>query len=338
MKALVKTKIPHVYQSASGQFYVRMKLGQKKLFKSLRTSKITDAKIKADREIEAFLGLKETRGRKLVQEVWSEFLEIHSGDAPSTYRSMEIQGRLHLMPFFGEMLIDQVSEIEWAKYLAYAKKLTPRRKIFNDRKYFSMMMVHAFKQTYIQRRPTFSNPDPDIEAGKVYSDDEITGLLVNASGDLWIIIQMALTMGMRRGEILGLTWTRANVKKGLILLRAEDTKIREAREFAISDICLEALKARKSDASSEWVFPSKNDSKVKLGEFRKSWATCKKKAGVVGRFHDLRHTFLTRAFKAAVNPALICEYAGLSMGVAQDVYLHFNHEDTRVVSQLVRAP
>lgn len=339
MKALEKTKLPNIYRAENDKLYVRMERGERKLFKSLGTTKITDAKIKADKEIRKFLGQEDAAsGEKLVQEVWDEFLKLHEGDAPSTYRSMEIQGRLHLMPFFGEKLIKDISDVTWAEYIARAKVLTPGRKLFNDTKCLSMMMVHAEKRKYIEERPILTNPDPETDVGKVYSNEEISALLEHADGDLWLIIQMALTMGMRRGEILGLTWARADLKRGVISLRAEDTKIREARKFSISDICLEQLKARKTSAVSEWVFPSKKDSKAKLGEFRKSWSTCKRKAGVTGRFHDLRHTFLTRAFKAAVNPALICEYAGLSLAVAEETYLHFDEDDTKVVSTLVRAP
>lgn len=51
---------------------------------------------------------------------------------------------------------------------------------------------------------------------------------------------------------------------------------------------------------------------------------------------DLRHTFLTKAFKApGANAALICTYAGLTLEVAQEVYLHLNENDTAAVAELV---
>jgi integrase len=338
MKALQRTKFQYIYQADNGVFYIRIERKDRKLFKSLKTDKISEARIKADRLVQDFLGVKKTNGRALVLDFWDQFLAMNETKAPATYRSMEVQGRKHLMPFFGEMFLDQVTEADWEKYIARAKKLTPGRKLFNDRKCFAMMFVQAMNQGLIQRRPKFRNPDPMIKAGRVYSDTEVGSLIGAAGQDLKLMITMALTMGMRRGEILGLTWDRVDLKHGYITLRAEDTKIRKPREFAISDSCLTALIARRRNAKSDWVFPSRSDQNKPQGDFRKVWATCKKRAEVRGRFHDLRHTFLTLAFKESANPALICEYAGLSMDVAQKTYLHFTREDTKIISTLVGAP
>lgn len=335
---LEATKLPHIYRGSSGMLYVRMFRREKKreLFRSLRTDKITDAKIKADRLIQEYLGLKGGNGRQLVADVWEKFLALHENKAETTYRSMEIQGRLHLNPFFGDSLIDEITEADWEKYITHARKATPGRKLFNDRKYFSMLFKYAVNAKIISSRPFFRNPDPKTKAGKVFSDDEVQSLLKNADNDLRLKILMAVTMGMRRGEVINLEWDRVDLSKATIHLRACDTKIRKERTFAISKTVLKALIARKRSAQSDWVFPSHKNPKAPQGEFRKSWATCKAEAEVKGRFHDLRHTFLTRAFKTSANPALICFYAGLSLEVAQKIYLHFDVEDARNIAEIVK--
>lgn len=48
-----------------------------------------------------------------------------------------------------------------------------------------------------------------------------------------------------------------------------------------------------------------------IAEFRKSWATACKKAGVAGRlFHDLRRSALRRMVRAGVNPQIAKKWSG----------------------------
>jgi integrase len=146
-------------------------------------------------------------------------------------------------------------------------------------------------------------------------------------------------MGMRVGEIMTLEWTQVDFGRRTIYLPAEKTKIRKERTFGISDICLDLLIRLHQNTKGSAVFPSPTDPNKTQGRDgnKKAWANCKRLAGIPKeyRFHWLRHTFLTRVFKKSVNPALICEYAGLSLEEASKTYLHFTVDDTRVVASLV---
>jgi len=103
-------------------------------------------------------------------------------------------------------------------------------------------------------------------------------------------------------------------------------------------MCLELLVERYNKRKGSVVFasPGNPDKCQQNNGNKRIWASCKRLAGIPKeyRFHWLRHTFLTNAFKQSVNPALICEYAGLSLEEAQRTYLHFSVDDTRVVSTL----
>lgn len=340
MKALEKTKYPFIFRADNGKFYLRIKRGSRpELFRSLKTDKITDARLIGDKLVQNYLGLKKQTGRVLVGDLWQEFVTMYQTRSRGTYASIEIQGRVHLMPFFSSMLLEEVSEKDWEKYIVHSFLNTPGRKLFNDRKYFAMLFVYAHKLGLVARVPEFRNPDPPIDVGRAFSDDEISRLLENADQDLEIKILMAYTMGMRRGEVIGLSWDRVDLTKKVITLRAEDTKIRKGRKFGISNAVLKCLAARRRDSDgSPWVFPSLSDKNRRQLEFRKIWTTCKKVSNVKGRFHDLRHTFLTKAFKTSNNPALICHYAGLSLDEAQKTYLHFTVEDTRQIANAIEVP
>lgn len=313
--------------------------GKGRLERSLKTNAISQARINRDIEIAKFLGTKASFQSKmsLVEDKFPEFLELKKIKSKGTYDSMKNQWENHLKAYFGGMLLDEVTNTEWLKYVAQKRISQPNRKFFNDRKYLSMFIHWLHRDGVIEKLVKLDDVDPEIKAGKVFTDDEIAELFKYAGDDLHLQIMMALTMGMRVGEILSLEWSQINWNDRSIYLPAEKTKIRKERTFGLSSATAKILLKRHSKHISEWVFPSPTDPSKSVGKGgnKTAWRACKKLAGVEGRFHDLRHTFLTRAFKKSVNPALICHYAGLSLEEAQKTYLHFTHEDTRMVSELV---
>lgn len=329
------------FGKARDVYWVRaFKTGKPRLEESLKTFNLVEARFLRDKRLAEYLGTTFSARTKvyLVEDKFPEFLELKKNKAPSTLASMTIQWNKHLKPNFGGLLLDQVTESEWLSYVNLKKEDAPDRKFFNDRKYLSMFLNWCHREGFIAKLPKLEDVDPEIAEGRVYSKDEIKSLLDNANPDLWLQIQMALTMGMRVGEILSLEWAQVDWRKGTIHLPAAKTKIRKARTFKCSDLCFPLLKARHKESASAHIFPSPDDLAKPVGKWgnKTAWANCRANAKVAGKFHWLRHTFLTHAFKNAVNPALICKYAGLSIEEAQRTYLHFTVDDTAVVSELVR--
>lgn len=314
--------------------------GKGRLERSLKTDTLTEARIRRDLEIAKFLGIKAKFQSKikLVEDKFPEFLELKKLKSKGTFDSMTNQWENHLKAYFGGMIIDEVTNTEWLKYVGEKRRVSPDRKFFNDRKYLSMFLHWCHREGFLDKLPKLEDVDPEITAGKIFTDDEIKELLKHASQDLQLQILMALTMGMRVGEILSLEWSQINWIEESIHLPSHKTKIRKARTFAISGATKARLQAMCEVHASEWVFPSPTDPSKPVGKGgnKTAWTNCRINSGVDGRFHDLRHTFLTHAFRNSVNPALICHYAGLSLEEAQKTYLHFTHKDTRVVADLVR--
>lgn len=323
----------------TGIIYFRMyRAGVGRIERSTKTTNINEARITARAMQNAFFSGNDLRGSSLVFSEWNNWLQLQKTKAINTYTSIEVQGRLHILPFFGPMRINDINEATWENYIANSKSKNARRKMFNDRKYFAMFLNHLHRQGLIKKVPRLRNPDPELKAGKVYTEQEIQKLLNASNQDLKLQILMGVTMGMRRSEILLLEWDRVDLEKNFIYLRAEDTKIRKARTFAISPQVLSLLHSRKAlGQNSPFVFCSPKDPSRSVGRLgnEKAWSGAKKVAGVSGRFHDLRHTFLTNAFKLNINPMLVCHYAGLSIEEAQRTYLHFSNEDTRKVIDIM---
>jgi integrase len=221
-------------------------------------------------------------------------------------------------------------------FITWFQTERPGEKLFNPRKYFLQVLRRAKKLDLLNPKVEIKmdNPDPKRTAGKVYSEDEIARLFKHAHGDLELQLLMAYCMGMRRSEILKLKWDRLNPFRKTIALRVEDTKIRKAREFKVTDAIWALLEARRGESEGLCVFPSPRDPNAPVIDNKSAWQRCKKAANVTGRFHDLRHTFLTNEVARKKHQAIdVCIYAGLSLEELQNTYLHPTYQDTAYIAE-----
>lgn len=302
--------------------------------RSTYTSNLTKARKIADNYArESYNTPREYRGRQTCGELFPKYISQKQGKSKKTVYSITNSWR-HLKPFIEDLFPDEITNEFWLTvYVPKKKAKAPNRKFFNDRKWLRMFLLNLKKAGALNNVPDLENIDPTLEVGRVFTHSEIDSLLHFAHGDLKLQIILAITTGMRKGEILGLSWDRVDLDKKLITLRAQDTKIKKARTFPFTDIVADLLNERVR--ISPYLFPSpKLASRPQMSGINRAWALCKLNAGVFGRFHDLRHTFLTNAFKTKIAPAIICYYAGLSLEVAEKTYLHFKPDDARGLAEI----
>ena len=83
---------------------------------------------------------------------------------------------------------------------------------------------------------------PKEPSGRVrfLSEDERERLLAacqqSQGAALYPIVVLALSTGMRRSEILNLTWDRVDLGRRAIVLKARDTKNRESRVVPVAGL------------------------------------------------------------------------------------------------------
>lgn len=332
-------------------YFRKFRKGRGELKKSLRTTDIEEAKKARDKLLE-LMNASASRAKALKKQAKTS-LELFDASIARKEDQNKSEGTLtsirssrkHLKPYLETLLPDEITA-EWWETIYVRETRTKfkkdgtryHRKLFNDRKWLLSFLKQLQEDGVIDRVPSLSNPDSKESVGKVYSDDEMTNLLNFAQNeDLHLAILMAATMGMRRGEIFRLRVDRVDLEKGLIRLRREDVKTRQARAFSISSATLPLLMKR-TQSGSPWVFPNRDDKSKPLHKdgFYTAWDNLKTICGITGRFHDIRHTFLTKAFNApGANAAQICAYAGVSLETAERVYLHLTEEHSRRVGELV---
>lgn len=176
---------------------------------------------------------------------------------------------------------------------------------------------------------------------KILTRDEFDNLLTHSSRHLKGILATAYYTGMRKGEILKLTWNKVDLKNRLISLEAQDTKDKEPRDIPICDELYEILRSIPRALYPPHVFLYKG--KPISRDLRTALRKACKKAGILySRFakdgfilHDLRHTFNTNMRKAGVPESVIMEITGHSTREMFDRYNTIDIEDTRqAVNQL----
>jgi integrase len=142
------------------------------------------------------------------------------------------------------------------------------------------------------------------ERDRVFSLDEFQALMNVAPDHLKPILRTAYHTGMRKGEILNLTWDRVDLKAGLLRLRPEDTKTREGRTIPLTKELSEMLRNAtiyldESGQRVQWVFTYAGK---RILSVRRAFAVACRKAGIDNVvFHDLRHTFVTNMRRAGVD-------------------------------------
>jgi integrase len=141
------------------------------------------------------------------------------------------------------------------------------------------------------------------------------------------IIQFAIETGMRRGELMGLTWADIDLPNRKTYLH--DTKNGDPRQVPLTKDAVAILTALSKDDSGK-VFPM---SLVTLRiQFRRVCVHAKKQYTENGtnpfedlRFHDLRHEALSRLSDAGLNVIELSHISGHRTLSMLKRYVHCSH-------------
>lgn len=304
----------------------------------------------------------ERKNSVLIGELFPEFMDYRKqGDKKNKRKPWRVSTASHYQlfweyyfePFYGQKLPSEIEGL-WDKYIVFAQNKSDKKEklvMFNHYKYFSSFCTYLLNIGKLGKRPKIWNPDPEAEdddgCGIVYPDETIKTMLQSAEGSFLLYVAMGSLMGMRSQEITALKKDRLFLANDIIKLKAADvktgSKTKKGRTIPVPSFVKQLLLNQVSKhPDSEFVFPN---FRHKLGDrcmdrrgFSKPWDDLRKAAGYhTGRFHDLRHTYATKALSnPMLNPALVCKALGMSMATAEKVYLHFQDEHFKIITSHFR--
>ena len=154
---------------------------------------------------------------------------------------------------------------------------------------------------------------PNNQVERVLTFEEEGKLLEVSPPHLKAIIVCALNTGMRKGEIISLEWASVDLENGVITLEASNTKSNKTRRIPINaPLRSLLLELRLKSGGNDHVFLNSDSKPYKRHDsinqvFRKAL----KMADIKGlRFHDLRHTFASRAIEAGASIVALSKVLG----------------------------
>jgi integrase len=267
----------------------------------------------------------------------------------STYIRYERLCRLHILPALGKMKLQKINTIT-------VQNLIDSLVAANGFKRKSCLLVTTVVKdvfrTAIKEGLVKINPVQDIDLPKVnevemviWDQDDMEVFLSirdkKSRGKYYVAVLMALLTGMRKGEVLGLSWDKIDFDNNIIHIQqilesdgskiSKKTKSKKFRQILIPDLLKHELILHKKEQKR--YTPSNPDNLVfctyrgkrvipnTLNDVLDSY--CAKLDLPRMKFHDLRHTHATMLLKENVNIKVIQERLGHSKAsITLDVYSH----------------
>ncbi len=151
---------------------------------------------------------------------------------------------------------------------------------------------------------------------------------------LHMIVVLAVSTGMRRDEIMSLTWDRVNLPAGIIVLRPDDTKTQTARDVPIEGLALGELQqlwgTRRTDTDLLFPSPRHPVKEPKPIDIQTAWLAALRRASVNDFcFHDLRHTFASYMLMGGAAEATTRKVLGHKSAAMTQRYSHLTDAYTR---------
>lgn len=204
------------------------------------------------------------------------------------------------------------------------RELETLRAMFNFAKQQGWIITSPFERM----KGVISKAD-EARRDRVISVEEEAGLLAACTGKrehLRAILILALDTAMRRGEILKLRWRDVNLEARTITVTAMNSKTARARQVGITNRLLIELQKL-------WDVSPKDPDLSVFGiesNFKKSWLAAVKEAGLENvRFHDARHSCITRWVSRGLPIAEIMRLSGHSTLAAFSIYVNSTEQTVR---------
>jgi integrase len=292
-----------------------------------------------------------------VSEYLDRFLEdVQRGSVrESTYSRDRYLVTNHVKPALGRVKLKNLSAMHLQRL--YREKLDAGLSASTIQKVHHVVhkaLSQAVSWDLIARSPAdaVKAPTPTTEEMRSLSAEEMRRLLEAAGGDrLEALYVLAVTTGMRRGELLGLKWTdvdlegaRVSVRRTLIrtgggkgIALGDPKTKRSRRTVRLTQRAVEALRSHLERQLVEietlgdlygdqgLVFTTEAGTPINPSNLRqRSFAPLLERAGLPHvRFHDLRHTCATLLLGRGVHPKFVQELLGhASVAITLDTYSH----------------
>ena len=281
---------------------------------------------------------------------WLE-MSVKATVRPNTYKSYSLLVGKHIFPGLGHVTLARLTPQHVQRFLneKHASGLSPRTV-----QYLHAVIRRALGQAeqwgLVSRNVAKLVSPPRVPKAEVHplTPAEVKRLLTTVQEDrLSALYTVAVAVGLRQGEMLGLRWSDVNLEASTLTVRTslqwhdgypqftEPKTAKSRRTVRLPDACIQALHAHRGRQTLErdyvgtaWrnkenlVFVREDGSPLTRSVVTHRFWRILKAAGIPKRrFHDLRHTCATLLLAQGVTLKVIQELLGHSlMSTTADIY------------------
>ncbi|MCY4661744.1 MAG: tyrosine-type recombinase/integrase [Acidobacteria bacterium] len=309
--------------------------------------RLRDALHRADRG-EAPVPMQETVGAFLAR-----WLEGRRGRIrPRTHESYAQLVRTRIVPDLGRIRLAKLTPLDVSTWLSRLQEAgVGGRTVQYARVVLRAALNQALKWELVTRNVAAMTEPPQHRRREIepLTPDQAKALLAAVAGHrLEALFTVAVGIGLRRGEALGLSWDSVDLDAGVLsvfrtLERAgseprfgEPKTARGRRTITLPNIVASALRGHRSRqleerlaAGPRWqdfglVFTTPTGTPLDGRNVTRRFKTILRRAGLPDiRYHDLRHTAATLLLAQGVDPRTIMETLGHSeIGMTLNTYAH----------------
>lgn len=278
---------------------------------------------------------------------------------PRTVYSYTNTIRLHIAPHIGTIDVRKLTPVMVQRMINALVEDEPTRTAQYARSVLSRALNVAVKWDIVPRNVVAATSAPRVEKRPIQplTKEQVRALLDALIGHrLEALYRVALALGLRRGEILGLLWSEIDLVAGTLrisgALQRVDGKLERtptktkssARELPLPPSLVAVLKAHWTRQQAErlkqgadWqehglVFPGAQGRPMEPAGLNQHFTRLKKRIGLPAtlRIHDLRHSCATMLLLQGVDARTIADILGHArVSTTLDIYVHSNDEARR---------
>lgn len=238
----------------------------------------------------------------------------------------------HLQPVFGSRLLCDITPDDIAAYQAKRQREAAQGRTVNIEvtvlrqvlKANDLWQPLAGKVRMLKERKDIARALTPEEESKLLE------AAAKADSACYTAVVLALNTAMRKDEIRLLQWRQVDWERRTVTVGKSKTEAGSGRLIPLNPPAYQALAhwaARiPESAPDHYVFPWREHRQVNptrpVQSWRKAWRNALKKAGFLCRFHDLRHTCITKLAETPASDMTVMSIAG---HVSRKMLEHYSH-------------
>ncbi len=306
------------------------------------------AELKRRRDLdEGFHGLRKREGPQTLKTASDAWLELKKPTLAAKSHLIEKTNLRHILPVLGQRLLTDLDAADISRYQQARIKDGAAPKTIN----LEVGTVRAI----LRRHRLWGNIQPDVrmlktadDIGKALDANEEKALLDTCadsrSRSLLPAVLLALNTGMRYGELRLLRWEQVDLRQRTVRVGRSKTEAGAGRTIPLND--------RATNVAQFWadlfpdrkpkhfVFPYERygaggdnfepcvfdtDPTRAINSWKEAWESAKERAKVTVRFHDRRHTCVTRMLEGGVPLSVVASILGWSAATTARMAKRYGH-------------